>query len=364
MILIAVNLAFLLLAYLGIEVVQNLRLTVFQPFRMATLARGLCLILLAGHCQRLWSRRNTLDPLRVLWIVTGLLNDWSLVIVTLSEAGFVIADRCERATLARWTRNLTLLAFAGGLVFLGKHDTESGHLPLIAVSLGGLLFTRLRSIRPIVITPGRRLRWLAACWLIPVAALAANLTDATVPAARSSKVTQWLIKRCRFAAVPIDDMEHLAAWCRENTPRGAKFIGPPGPKSFRVWSNRSLAFNRASSPYHAKGLDDWSRRFMEHVGFNGTRSQFVDAYLRNRRELENGYDAMSPEALSRLAEHNEADFIVAASPRSDGLASRVAGPLELIHAEGRYAVYRPISSGVRNREIAAEPSERRSRSRR
>ena len=40
-------------AYVGVESVGNLRLTVFQPFRMATIARGLALVALSGadYCQ-------------------------------------------------------------------------------------------------------------------------------------------------------------------------------------------------------------------------------------------------------------------------------------------------------------------------
>src|SRR5262249_41849407 len=43
LILVGVNLAGLALAWFGIERMQNLRLTLFQPFRMALIARGLCL---------------------------------------------------------------------------------------------------------------------------------------------------------------------------------------------------------------------------------------------------------------------------------------------------------------------------------
>ena len=50
MILLGVNLVGLALAWFGVERLRNLRLTLFQPFRMATVARGLCLVLVAGHC--------------------------------------------------------------------------------------------------------------------------------------------------------------------------------------------------------------------------------------------------------------------------------------------------------------------------
>ena len=58
MILLGVNLAGLALAWFGIERLQHLRLTLFQPFRMATVARGLCLVLVAGHVRTALARRR------------------------------------------------------------------------------------------------------------------------------------------------------------------------------------------------------------------------------------------------------------------------------------------------------------------
>ena len=88
-------------------------------------------------------------------------------------------------------------------------------------------------------------------------------------------LVKGLIDRCRFIPVPLDDIERLALWCRDHTPGTARFIGPPGPKTFRLWSRRSLAFNRAASPYHAAGLADWFARFQEHVDFHGPPAEFV-----------------------------------------------------------------------------------------
>ena len=363
-ILILVNLALLLVAYLGVEVVGNLRLTIFQPFRMATVARGLCVILVAEHCRRLWSTGEVLSRTRVLWIAVALLNDWSLVVVTIAETGFAVSDVCTRPTLVRWTRRFGFFMMLGGLVFLGRHDTESGHVPLIAASAVGLLYGVVASRRTITITPGRQVRWLAACWLVPAAALGVNLVHANSGMVERSKLESWLIKRCRFAAVPNDEMERLAVWCRDHTPKDARFIGPPGPKSFRVWAKRSLAFNRASSPYHAKGLDDWSKRFMEHVGFAGSRTEFVDAYLRDRQALEKGYDALTPDQLSQLAARNNAEFIIARTSEIDRTDRKSRDTLELVHAEGRYAVYRSVATSDQVDAISAKDSDRVSRVRR
>jgi hypothetical protein len=182
----------------------------------------------------------------------------------------------------------------------------------------------------------RRLGWaLAASWALPLAAgLAANFANPRSPWAAA------LIARCRFAATPSDDVERLALWCRAHTPATARFIGPPGPKTFRLWSLRSLAFNRAASPYHARGVADWAARFRAHVAFEGTSPELVRAYQRDRHGLERRYQAMSDAERAALAVAQGASYVVAAAPAAGGCSTPADDPLELLHVEGRYAVYR------------------------
>jgi hypothetical protein len=181
----------------------------------------------------------------------------------------------------------------------------------------------------------RRVAWaILGAWVVPAASL--------VAASDSMRDQPWartLIDRCRFAATPADDIERLAVWCRDHTPASARFIGPPGPKTFRLWSLRSLAFNRAASPYHAEGLADWSARFRDHVGFDGTLPAFVRAYLADRLGLERRYQAMSDADRAALGARQGATHLVAAAP-GPGASGDAFGPLELLHVEGRYAVYR------------------------
>jgi hypothetical protein len=183
----------------------------------------------------------------------------------------------------------------------------------------------------------RRLVWaLAASWALP---LAAGL--AAIGADPRASWAEALIARCRFAATPADDVERLALWCRAHTPPTARFIGPPGPKTFRLWSLRSLAFNRAASPYHARGVADWAARFRAHVGFQGSSAELVRAYQHDRHALERRYQAMSNAERAALAVGQGAEYVVAAPPEQDGRTAAVADdPLELLHVEGRYAVYR------------------------
>ncbi len=170
---------------------------------------------------------------------------------------------------------------------------------------------------------------MIAAWAGPTAGLVAGL-------APESRPTEALAARWRFAPTPVKDDERLGAWCREHTPADSRFIGPPGPKGLRLWSRRNWAFNRAGSPYHARGLADWYERFRDHVAFDGPPEELVRAYLDGRHRLEARYDAMTDAQLAALAGRQEADFVVAGSDRP----AQADGPLERLHAEGELAVYR------------------------
>jgi len=379
-ILLAANLAGLALAWVAVERWEDLRITLFQPFRMATVFRGLALVAIAGSILKLWGRGTWADRGRAALLTVGLAGDWALIVATLVELtsrllewvegrssawspGFrrgwrwSLEDETPPPTrtgqpfkralsnrlLAAWPWPIVRLVVAGGiliwgLVFLARHDTESGHWPILGTLatlavLGGLL-------------RGRALTWnrrrvlfaLAGTWAVPILALAA-----TGEAAQGRGWAMALVDRCRFSAVPVDDIERLAVWCRDHTPRSARFIGPPGPKTFRLWSLRSLAFNRAASPYHAEGLADWSARFRDHVAFDGPADAFVRAYQADRHGLERRYQAMSDADRARLALRQGATHVVAAAPARSPAgpsAPDAASPLELLHVEGRYAIYR------------------------
>lgn len=333
--LLGVNFAGLLLAWFGIERLENLRLTLFQPFRLATTARGLCLVLVAGHVRRLWQRETTVHRLRAVLIGVGLVGDWMMVVATLFEATMSVWDQASSRFEAR-RRWLGPLAGAGvlatGIGFLARHDTASGHLPMLAATLGVLVLARSLGNRPWPWSTGRVVFRLSASWLVPIAALGAcAVSETSLTSGRHLR--QALVRRCRFTEVPVDDVERLGLWCRTHTRADARFIGPPGPKTFRLWSLRALAFNRAGSPYAAAGLADWARRFADHVGLEGPPSALVAAYLDDRQGLERRYDALSGDDKAALAARQGAGYVVALVPQN-------GGRLALLHTEGKYAVYR------------------------
>ncbi len=90
--LLVVNLVSLTLAYVAVEVVGDLRATLFQPFRMATLGRGLCLILVAGRVLGLWERGDLSNRGRAALIAVGLAGDWTLVVATAVELAMALVE--------------------------------------------------------------------------------------------------------------------------------------------------------------------------------------------------------------------------------------------------------------------------------
>jgi hypothetical protein len=303
--------------------------------------------------------------MRAVLLAVSVTGDWLMVVVTLSELAVSLAEavRSRLTTRTAW-QAIDAGVFAGmlalGLNFLGHHDTEYGHLPLLAAigvgslaGLPGILRAATDSAAQRWIwTRARRRAALALTWAAPAAALAAAAIPFDHALARSALV-RGLISRCRFAAVPADDVERLALWCRNHTPSTARFIGPPGPKTFRLWSQRSLAFNRSSSPYHAAGLADWFARFQDHVGFRGDVRSFVHSYVANRHGFESRYDELSESKLAALALRQDASYVVArAAAQSQNRAAtpQAESPLELLHVEGRYAVYRVKSELLAHRQ--------------
>lgn len=359
-ILLALILVGLFAAWCAIEVGRSVPITVFQPFRMATVARGLALVVVAGRICRLWKSPTTLDGVRAVVLATGFLGDWLLVVATAAElavsAAGAIGGRRFSHSAAILVYGATIVA---GLNFLAHHDTESGHIPLLAaltlgvVARSGSWRNRLISARPPTADSRRSRRFaiaMAAAWVYPAAALAAALIPPDHPAARWS-IVRGLVDHCRLYPRPLDDIERLALWCREHTPTSASFVGPPGPKTFRLWARRSLAFNRSASPYHGAGLSDWFARFAAHVDYRGTPEAFVRDYVGHRHDFEARYDAMSDWQRVALALGQGARYVIADAPKGlfDRRATAAAPPLEWLHSEGRYAVYRVNPSALVHR---------------
>ena len=188
------------------------------------------------------------------------------------------------------------------------------------------------------------LAWLsargAAGVVIPWKASAARL-----------RVLRGLIDRCRFYPMPVDDIERLALWCRDHTPTTARFIGPPGPKTFG--SGRDGAWpSTARQPLSRRGTGRLVRPVPGPCGFprpaGGIRAGLPRRPPRVRGALR------CPRATTQraaLASGRARRLRRRRRPRMP--ASRVpgpSGPLELLHVEGQYAVYRVDRVGLVHRQ--------------
>ncbi len=322
LILLVVNLAILAASWVAIELIGSVRATIFQPFRLATVARGLCLILISGRIRDLWVRGSWSDMARLGLIFAGLTGDWSFVVATAVEVA-----SCSRV---RPTRAIPGIVLAIGLVFLARHDTESGDVRLIAAIAASSMLWAARRAMPSLCWNRRRAFLVAGlAWVVPASAI-------VLPMVATGRSVEALKAHCRFGEWPGDDIERLATWCREHTPEDARFIGPPGPKTFRLWSRRSVAFNRSASPYHARGLADWADRFRDHVGFRGTVQAFAQKYLRDHQALERGYQDRTDAERADLALRHGASYVIAAAPK---VAPSDDSGLRLLRVEGRYALF-------------------------
>ena len=347
---------FLLASWVAVELAHHLKATLFQPFRMATAARVWALVLIALHVTTLWNQRTVWGRVRVVLIAVGLTGDWRLVAVSLAETAAWLAERPigignRRWVPSGWAKALWLVVLGGGLIHLFHHDTRDGASILVGtlvawMGVEALIRRRARAIshestdegrfsrfEPLSALRPRPLVWLGLAWAMP---LASWCLQVVTPASEQADWALSLTARWRFLERPLDDEERLAWWCRTHLPAEARLVTPPGPKSIRLWSQRTVVFNRAAGPYHARGLADWAERFRLHVGFEGNLDAFADAYLNNRVALEARYDTLTDQQLANLARRFNATHVWT---RTD-LKLSSDSPLSHLKTIGRHRVYR------------------------
>ncbi len=340
------------LAWIAIEVVGNLRITLFQPFRMATTLRGLALFGIAARMAEHVGSATLLGRLRAGWLLVALTNDWSLVVVAIVEAfwtvaAWAIAPRRLSPRVSAVVPVLALVGFGFGLIALSQHDTARGHGPLLLATLA-IVLLHTASVRwPAranrLGSRDRALRGLLYAWMVPTACLITSLID---PRPSPDSWTTTLVGHIRFLETPVDDVERLALRAQGELPEDAVILGPPGPKTFRLWSRRAVVFNRAASPYHADGLIAWAERFRDHVGFPGSIPELALAYLENRQDLEAGFDRLSLDQRARLAHQYGATHMFAERKTTEPSDLETCHPDDsttpwtLLLTEGRYDLYR------------------------
>ena len=250
-----------------------------------------------------------------------------------------------------------LATIALGLNFLAHHDTESGHVPLL-IAVGAGLGT--------IAQPDARGSHRGCCPTWTPADRGGSRQRSASPGScrsrrcwrrrshqitprRGSRSCERLVDRCRIAPMPLDDIERLALWCRDHTPHRRGSSGRPAPRpsgSGRDGTWRSIA--RAA-------------RIMARAWPTGSlalRTTSISAARRRSSFGPIGTTGMSSRrGTIRSAMSSERPWpsgrgLSTSSPRRRKTASRqqIAGPLELLHVEGRYAAYRVIPSALVHRQ--------------
>jgi hypothetical protein len=332
-------------AWVGVAMVRDFRLTLFQPFRMATLARGVCLLLIAPRIARQWQERTIFARMRAASIVLGLVSDQAFVAVAGAEV---------LATLAQWTigdrsRIVWFGAIGVGMRHLAFHDTQPSAWILGAGLAVVAIWSVMDRLRPIEWNARRCVMVSVAAWTVPILAVFGGLNG--MERGGPPAWAKSLVARCRFVECPTDEVERLGVWARGHLAGDAMIVGPPGEKTFRLWSRRSVAFNRAASPYHASALGLWADQFKRHVGFEGSSRAFAAAYLRDRQSLEARFDRLSVGQLRSLMETERGTHLLALSPgerAKRGLPS-IGGVFAALRIDGRYAIYEVVVG------LSAEP---------
>ena len=163
------------------------------------------------------------------------------------------------------------------------------------------------------------------------------------PGARATRlrIVSGLLARCRFAPVPLDDIERLAvSGAASIRPHRRDLIGPPGPPDTSVCGRVvNLAFNSVRAcPYHGAGLADWFARFQDHIRFPGTPEEFVKRLSTEPTGMNSRPGTTSLDAIHQASSPGDR-ALTRTSPRPlkgprIGRRETATAPLELLHAEG------------------------------
>ena len=172
---------------------------------------------------------------------------------------------------------------------------------------------------------------MVGAWAVPVSALvvpwvvdrsrvveAGRRRWSGVAGSRRSRRTTWSGWRSGAATTRRPRAGSSARPARRRSGSGR---GGPWPSTGRA------------SPYHAEGLADWSSRYRDHVGFDGSTAEFARAYLADRHALEARFGRMTRRRTGRTRPPPGGDSRPGLVEPAAGRSGRAAGT-----APGRGAV--------------------------
>jgi hypothetical protein len=115
----------------------------------------------------------------------------------------------------------------------------------------------------------------------------------------------------------------LYAWLRENTPKDATILSPPGLERFRLTSERAIVVDWKVSTYAPAEMLEWYRRLEDVSG----RKNF-----HTREEVVAGYDAMDRARLDALRDQYHLTYAVVFRGRESALGRRS------VYSNGQFVV--------------------------
>lgn len=348
----------LLLAVPLIEIFHVLDVALAQPFRLATPLRGVCLIALLPHLIRLIQRQTLIGMARALGLLFSMRSDWGFVVASTVElpmiaTDFSIASVVSKTVRIRFQWLLFLATGFYGIFWLMKHDPAESESLLIGGYITGFAIALV--IRKIQTrfgwnasdfefnqTPGRASRLVIYSWALPVIALICGFCDPT----GEFRLTRISSSKWRVAEIPISDSEKMGVWARWNIPEDAMVLIPPRDKSFRYWSRRSVVCNVAGSPYQAKSLKEWAIRLKKLAGKSDlSLMEFVRQWPEKRVEFEMGFERLSPDGWSALADEFEADTLMVPATEQGKRLEKMGW--RQVHGAGKWSMWQRAGDQAR-----------------
>ena len=300
----------------AVERLHHLRLTLFQPFRMATIARGLCLVLVSGHWSAPLAQGIGQRVARAVLLAVGLAGDWTLVVVTAFElvcgADGMANSASEPDSSRPGRRGFPCWAMA--CYFLSRHDTESGHLPLlVALIVTPILCRSDASGRsPTGLPPARAAD--RVCVGRAHAGVAGERRSGDSGLARFL-VARASSERCRFAEVPPDDVERLAVWCRTHPPARCPVHRAARSEDVPALVAPEPGVQPGGEPLPRRGLADWSRGSATTSGFEGSPRSSSGPTSQTATASRGAMTHSIPDARAALAVRQGAQYVIGPASR-------------------------------------------------
>ncbi|MEQ8820232.1 MAG: DUF6798 domain-containing protein [Sumerlaeia bacterium] len=344
--LVALLLAWFVLASFLIHVVPVAAVVAIQPFRLNNIFRATVFLIATFHLLQLLKAGEAVPWFRGVAFLVGVIGGekWEglLALVFLLEALYAAIPALARGTRPVW---VGAAGFAAAPLLSNDY---SDHRAAVAGVIVLAAITQWKS--PWTFWIGRRLAALGrrAAWPYLGAGLGvllvAVLLAAPFPQERVQEAHRWnwltsehadLADRYQVWPYATGELERAAAWAKDNTPPDALFLTPPGEanQSWHIWSERSAVFLFKTFPFKQREWATWLELYAQVRGIPEPREHpaMCEWFLHDYQGalLDRDYYRLPAWYVAWLAEHTGADYIVTRHRTLDRhpALEKVAGPI-------------------------------------